>query len=136
MKRIILLFSLFLAVSLSCLAQPSQRQKSIHLAAVRIAEQIAVPNADRDAFISLYQNYKKESADIMKIAPAASNDPEGAAEAKILSDFEKSEKLLALRKAYYAKFREILSPTQIQSMYDAERASAGSKDSFSRRASR
>lgn len=29
--------------------------------------------------------------------------------------------LLAQRKAYYAKFRTLLSPSQIQKMYDGER---------------
>ena len=56
-----------------------------------------------------------------------SDDEEQAAEAKILRDFDKSEKLLNLRKSYYKKFRAILSPTQIQKMYDAERALNGLK---------
>lgn len=42
-------------------------------------------------------------------------------EAKISADFEKSEKILSLRKAYYEKFRTILTPSQIQAMYDIEK---------------
>ena len=42
-------------------------------------------------------------------------------EAKIYADFEKSEKILSIRKAYYKKFRALLSPSQIQSMYDIEK---------------
>lgn len=121
MKRILtLLFAILLAAP-AAPAQPSQRQKTIHMAAVRIAGAIGVRDADREAFIALYQNYKKESAEIMRAAPAAAQDPEDAVEAKILCDFEKSERLLALRKAYYAQFRTLLSPSQIQKMYDEER---------------
>lgn len=94
----------------------------IHMAAVRIAEQIEVKTGDKDAFISLYQNYKKESGEIMKALPVATEGVEAATEAKILSDFDKSEKLLSLRKAYYYKFRKFLSPVQIQKMYDLEKA--------------
>jgi len=122
MKRIIILLLLLFSVGSSSFAQLSQRQKMIHMAAVRIAEQIEVKTGDKDAFISLYQNYKKESGEIMKAQPVATEGAEAAAEAKILSDFDKSEKLLSLRKAYYYKFREFLSPVQIQKMYDLERA--------------
>lgn len=127
MKRIIIFFLLAFAVISDASAQQTQRQKAIHMAAVRIAEQLEVEGSDKDAFISLYQNYKKESGEIMKTLPAASDDRETAAEARILSDFEKSEKILSLRKAYYFKFREILSPSQIQKMYDLERAMLSSR---------
>ena len=124
MKRIIIL--LLFAASFNSFAQPTQRQKMIHMAAVRIAEQIEVKEADKETFISLYQNYKKESGEIMKARPLAAGGAEAAeeaaAEAKILSDFDKSGKLLLLRKSYYFKFRAIISPLQIQKMYDLERA--------------
>lgn len=126
--------------------QATQRQKMIHMAAVRIADQIGVTESKRESFVAMYQAYKKEAAEIMATeatststlssstgnvvghATVISNstgnvtDPETAAEQKILSDFDKSQKILDLRKAYYAKFRTILSPTQIQQMYNAERS--------------
>lgn len=108
-------------------SQASQRQKMIHMAAVRIADQIGVDESQRESFVAMYQTYKKEAAEIMAREATTSStdnvtDPEAAAEQKILSDFEKSQKILDLRKAYYAKFRTILSPTQIQQMYNAERS--------------
>lgn len=110
-------------------AQPSRKQKMIHMTAIRIADQLLLTDTVKDAFIALYQNYKKESGDIMKIRPESTEDAEAAAEQKILSDFDKSEKLLNLRKKYYFKFREILSPSQIQKMYDLEKAAlAAAKD--------
>lgn len=125
MKPWVILALIFLGIS--AYAQPSQRQKMIHMAAVRIAETIQVPESEKDAFISLYQNYKKESAVIMSAVQQQSGDAEKDTEAKILSDFEKSSKLLELRKRYYHEFRRILSPSQIQKMYDAEYAAAVSK---------
>lgn len=125
-------------------SQATQRQKMIHMAAVRIADQIGVAESQCEIFITMYQAYKKEAAEIMATEAASTSssstgnvmghatvisnntgnvtDPETAVEQKILSDFEKSQKILDLRKAYYAKFRTILSPTQIQQMYNAERS--------------
>lgn len=126
-KTAIIILTLF--ISLCITAQPSQRQKMIHMAAVRIAEQIDVPEQSREAFITLYQRYKGESSEIVRAHPQEDENPEKSAELKILDDFAKSEKILALRKEYYFKFREILTPSKIQKMYDLERAS---KDSLSR----
>lgn len=120
MKKTLILL-LALAITLCVGAQPSQRQKMIHMAAERIAAQIEVPEPSREAFISLYQRYKGESLKIVKAKAPSGVDPESAAELKILDDFEKSRKLLTLRKAYYFKFREILAASQIQKMYDLER---------------
>ena len=121
MKKTLILF-LALVISLNAGAQSSQRQKMIHMAAVRIAEQIEVPESSREAFITLYQRYKGESAEIVRAKAPSGEDPENTAELKILDDFEKSRKILSLRKAYYFKFREILTASQIQTMYDLERA--------------
>lgn len=97
------------------------------MAAVRIADRLEIGDSDRDAFIALYQNYKRECGAIMGVRPQEDADKESSAEAKILSDFDKSEKILALRKAYYFKFREIIPPSSIQRMYDLERSAISSK---------
>lgn len=121
MKRFIILAILAISVNFTSYSQPTQRQKMIHMTAVRIAEQIGVKESDKAAFISLYQNYKKESAAVLAIQPATADSEDDAAEAKIMCDFEKSGKILEIRKIYYSKFKDILTPTQIQKMYDAER---------------
>ena len=122
MKRILAILILMAALFQGAAAQHSKREKMIHMAAVRIADQIDVQGGDREAFITLYQGFKKESAAIAREQYfTGSQDP---AEAKILGDFDKSEKLLALRRAYYSKFRTVLSPSQIQKMYDLEKAAS------------
>ena len=95
--------------------------KTIHMAAVRIADRIGVEEPARSEFIQLYQEFKKESAAVLTVKPAATGNTENDIEAKIYADFEKSEKILSLRKAYYEKFRTILTPSQIQAMYDIEK---------------
>ncbi|MBQ0080873.1 MAG: hypothetical protein KBS95_04930 [Alistipes sp.] len=121
MKRIVILILFAFALSENAFAQPTLAQKMIHRAAIIIADKIGVGESDKETFMSMYQSYRKERLDIMRIHPQAMDDIEKATEAKILSDFEKSDKLLQLRKLYYTKFRTFLSPTQIQKMYDAEK---------------
>ncbi len=120
-KYLILLASLFGILVPSLAQNPSQRMKMVHMAAVKIAERIGVKESVRDEFVQIYQDFKKESAAVLSAKPAMTGDAEADMEAKILSDFEKSEKILALRKAYYREFRKILTPSQIQAMYNIEK---------------
>lgn len=120
-KYLIVLCCLFGFLAVSLAQVPTGRMKAIHMAAVRIADRIGVQEPARSEFIQLYQAFKKESAAILSVKPAATGNTEDDIEAKISADFEKSEKILSLRKAYYEKFRTILTPSQIQAMYDIEK---------------
>lgn len=120
-KYLIVLCCLCGILAVSFAQVPSERMKAIHMAAVRIADRIGVEEPARSEFIQLYQEFKKESAAVLTVKPAATGNTENDIEAKIYADFEKSEKILSLRKAYYEKFRTILTPSQIQAMYDIEK---------------
>lgn len=126
-KTLILLLLLCGSLALSQAQAPTQRMKAIHMAALRIADGIGVPAAERDGFVQLYQAFKKESVAVLSAKPAVTGDVEKDTEAKILSDFEKSQRILSLRKTYYHKFRAILTPSQIQAMYDMEKESVARK---------
>jgi len=122
MKKTLILLILMVGFLLPSHAQaPTQRMKAIHMAAVRIADRIGIQEPERTAFVQLYQEFKKESAAIVAEKPDGTGDTEKDIEAKIYSDFDKSEKILALRKAFYEKFRAILLPSQIQAMYELEK---------------
>jgi hypothetical protein len=122
MKRLLIILVSLLGLTALLPAQaPSQRMKAVHMTAVRIADHIGLQEPARAEFIQLYQAFKKESATLLGDKAAVTGDAEKDAEAKIHGDFAKSEKLLALRKAYYEKFRKILKPSQIQAMYDLEK---------------
>ncbi len=122
MKRIlIILLSLIGTMALLPAQTPTPRMKAVHMSAVRIADKLGLQESARAEFIQIYQAFKKESAALLSDKPAVTGDTEKDAEAKILSDFAKSEQLLALRKDYYGKFRKILTPSRIQAMYDLEK---------------
>ncbi|MBQ7623505.1 MAG: hypothetical protein IJS66_07200 [Bacteroidales bacterium] len=120
-KYLVILCCLCGVLAASSAQVPTERMKAIHMAAVRIADRIGVKEPARSEFIQLYQEFKKESAAVLSVKPAATGNTEDAVEAKIYADFEKSEKILSLRKTYYEKFRTVLSPSQIQAMYDLEK---------------
>lgn len=120
-KYLIILCCLCGFLAVSSAQVPTERMKAIHMAAVRIADRIGVQEPARSEFIQLYQAFKKESAAVLAVTPATTGNAEEDIEAKIMADFEKSEKILSLRKEYYQKFRAILSPSQIQAMYDMEK---------------
>lgn len=120
-KYLIALCCLFSFLIISNAQVPSARMKAIHMAAVRIADHIGVQDSVREEFIKMYQSFKKESAVVMSSTPSETGSTEDDIEAKIYSDFEKSEKILSLRKEYYEKYRTLLSPSQIQAMYDMEK---------------
>ncbi len=122
MKKIIILLFFMTGCFFAGQAQShTERMKAIHMAALRIADRIGVQEPARTEFIQLYQVFKKESAAILSVKPEATGNTEDDIEARIHVEFEKSEKILSLRKAYYEKFRAFLSPSQIQSMYDIEK---------------
>ena len=121
MRRFLIL-SLFLFMAIgSAYAQSTDAQKRIRMAAERICAKIDVDKAHKEAFISIYQSYKKDMSSVRNIKPSVTGDSEQAVEAKIRCDFVKSEKILEIRKNYYEQFRTILRPSQIQKMYDIER---------------
>ena len=121
MKKILITLSLAALALLPASAQKKQSERVLHINALQMAEQIGVAEADEDAFVALYQDYKKELADITRTKPEVKGEGEDAVEAKILADFDKSERILAVRKAYYPRFRAILLPSQIQKMYFLDR---------------
>lgn len=122
MKKIIFIIMLLCGLFFNTHAQsPTQRMKAVHMAAVRIADRLGIEEPKRSEFINIYLAFKKESAAVLTVKPTSTGNKEKDIEAKITSDFEKSEKILSIRKAYYKKFRTILSPSQIQTMYDMEK---------------
>jgi len=122
MKRLLTIILMLCLSAGTAFAQNSEAQKRIHMAAERISSRIDVDDSDKDAFFAIYKSYKKEMAAVRSIKPSITGDSEQAIEAKIRSDFAKSEKIIEIRKKYYDEFRSILRPSQIQQMYDIERS--------------
>lgn len=86
-----------------------------------MATNLGLEGDKTDDFIAIYKDFKSEIFKVWSTAKKTSpNQTDEEIEASIKSGFETSHKVLDIREAYYAKFREVLSPAQIQKMYFLE----------------
>ena len=75
----------------------------------------------RKKFISTYGAFRKEINSIAeKSRPADRAETEEEIDMSMQKNFEVSEKILDIRKRYYAEFKEFLKPSQIRQMYQFE----------------
>lgn len=71
-----------------------------------------------ESFIAIYKEFKAEIFKVKSSAKRPSkNQTDEEIEASIKAGFDISRKVLDIREAYYDKFREVLTPAQIQKMY-------------------
>ncbi len=136
MKRIIPILLLIVTTTIFCenvqaqnqrQAQSDKRRLNREELANKQAEQIASALAfDKNTskqFIDTYCRYLKETWEARsekgtRKGPARTDEE---IEQAIQARFERSQKLLDLRKKYYEEYRKFLTPTQIQRVYDQER---------------
>lgn len=135
MKRIIRM--LFLAVVMAALcgtanAQKSEKQRMsreqlAEAQARHIARQLAFDDKTTAKFVDTYTRCQKE---IWTLAPR-NKDRRGTAktdaetEKAMKERFERSQKLLDIRKKYYKEYSEFLTPKQIQRVYSLEKSMMG-----------
>lgn len=131
MKRIIRM--LFLAVVMAALcgtanAQKSEKQRMsreqlAEAQARHIARQLAFDDKTTAKFVDTYTRCQKE---IWTLAPR-NKDRRGTAktdaetEKAMKERFERSQKLLDIRKKYYEEYSKFLTPKQIQRVYAIEK---------------
>ena len=131
MKRIIRM--LFLAVVMAALcgtanAQKSEKQRMsreqlAEVQARHIARQLAFDDKTTAKFVDTYTRCQKE---IWTLAPR-NKDRRGTAktdaetEKAMKERFERSQKLLDIRKKYYEEYDKFLTPKQIQRVYAIEK---------------
>ncbi len=140
MKRAILLFTLLLS-SLALQAQPPQRGDRVDGATPQefqtklMVKQLELNEQQGEKFSALYTKYTTDLSSLRQRggeAPGGRRGGGGAGEnreqltdaqieAQILESFEMTEKSTALKRDYYTKFKEILTPHQIMRMYTIER---------------
>lgn len=87
-----------------------------------IIKQLEITEDKQDSFTELYTQYTTE---IKKLRPkherGEGKPTDEMIEQQILDSFEMTEKSTALKKEYYPRFRELLTPEQILRMYSIER---------------
>lgn len=97
--------------------------------AANMANELMLSDKEAEAFIPVYKAYKMEIRSInQQYRPAKKSKEEMAqpltdneVKEQLEKNFEKSQKVLDARKAYYQKFLNVLSPKQIKKMYELEK---------------
>ncbi len=133
MKKLkLILVAAFLIVSnIALQAQPRQQQKVSKedfpkFQLQMLIRQLLIEEPKREAFSKIYMEYSKE---LETLRAPRKEQPKGEMtapsdaeiEKQILASFEAAEKSTALKKKYYTKFKEVLTPQQILKMYKVER---------------
>ncbi|MGN1376655.1 MAG: hypothetical protein ACI4V5_08870 [Prevotella sp.] len=133
MKKILnmlILSAVMAAYSLPGYSQSDDReQKREQLAdrqANHIARTLAFDEATTDKFVATYKQYLKE---MWSVSPKRGNRQdakkkdltEAETEQQIKQRFETSQKRLAIREKYYAKYSEFLTQKQIERVYQIEK---------------
>ena len=105
-------------------AQPQgkkQRMSREHLAEVQahhIAEQLAFSDDVTAKFVSVFCQQQQE---IWALAPRLGRMAATTDEEQIQQRFDRSEKILAIRKKYYKEYSQFLTQAQIKRVYEIER---------------
>ncbi|MFI3285507.1 MAG: hypothetical protein R3Y08_02530 [Rikenellaceae bacterium] len=125
MKPILLLFAILTSVC-TLHAQPRGERGAGNpqeFQIVLIQKQLKLSEDQAVKFKTLYIEYSDEMALLRerpsKIAGASLTDQQ--IEAQILESFDMADKSTKLKREYYVRFKEILTPRQILRMYNIER---------------
>ena len=113
-----------IATCTAAFAQPQgkkQRMSREQLAEVQahhIAEQLAFSDDVTAKFVSVFCQQQQE---IWALAPRLGRMATATDEEQIQQRFDRSEKILAIRKKYYKEYSQFLTQAQIKRVYEIER---------------
>lgn len=124
---------LMMAVSFIAMAQQSKdasqrvsREQFAKVQAQNMAQQLGLDEGTAAKFIETFENYRSDLRKLKSNTVRARNGQQltdGQVEQNIKARFAYSRQILELRENYYDKYREFLSPHQIQRVYDMEQHS-------------
>ena len=131
MKRIsIVVLTLMLSIGLMAETDLSKEQKKtarqqqlIELTNGYI-QAFSLDEAKAATFRQVYADYNKQMSALKRLyaVPKAEEPTEEALENEILGRFSRQRAIIDLRLEYYHKLRKVLSPSQIQQIYDDEKS--------------
>lgn len=103
--------------------QRISREELAQKQAEYISRQLALEDAVSQQFIATYVDYQKE---VWALGSRVSHNrqqqmTDAEAEQAIKQRIERSQKILDLRKKYYGKYSQFLTPKQIERVYELER---------------
>lgn len=125
-----MIFVITLSISNAQSTQSREKMESIKIA--YITEKLTLTEKQSQTFWPIYNSYQKERRALRPYSKDKNEKPEANKEnleqktdaeinALILSRFEAEEKMLALQKTYFEKYKTVLSMQQIAKLYKAER---------------
>lgn len=98
--------------------QRMSREQLAEVQARHIAEQLAFSDDVTAKFVSVFCQQQQE---IWALAPRLGRMATATDEEQIQQRFDRSEKILAIRKKYYKEYSQFLTQAQIKRVYEIER---------------
>ena len=98
--------------------QRMSREQLAEVQAHHIAEQLAFSDDVTAKFVSVFCQQQKE---IWALGPRLGRKSATTDEEQIQQRFDRSEKILAIRKKYYKEYSQFLTQAQIKRVYEIER---------------
>ena len=128
-KMIFFAMTMLMAVSLNA-QQPANRQQAMQRIEQQVrhySEVFELNEEQAQLFATLYKAYNKQMRAIhdqyLHERTAEGTTPtDEMVEEKILNNFKQSRAILDTREQYYNEFRKVLSPSQINQIFEDEKA--------------
>ena len=98
--------------------QRMSREQLAEIQARHIAKQLAFDDELTSKFVSVFCQQQKE---IWALGPRLGRMAAATDEEQIQQRFDRSEKILAIRKKYYKEYSQFLTQAQIKRVYEIER---------------
>lgn len=99
--------------------QNDKREQKVQARALRMADRLALDDATTKKFVATYSRCREEMREIKPQRAMRRHMPMSDAETdKAIKDrFERSQKMLDLKRKYYAEYSKFLTPKQIRRIY-------------------
>jgi len=98
------------------------REQMAERQARRIADQMAFDDATTTKFVNTYMAYRKEMWALEKVEKKREGYSEAEARQAIQEQFDRSQKLLDIKKKYYKEYSKFLTQKQIKRVYEMDKA--------------
>lgn len=131
MKHILLLFTVFIATFAASPAMAQKNGKGSQQRIAHMAQILQLDDATAATFYSVYGHYRQEMKAARqkyhRIKPPKNQDgtpsrlTDEQVKRNIENSFDLSQSILDIRKKYYKEFQKILSPRQIERLYELEK---------------
>ena len=127
-KMIFFAMTMLMAVSLNAQQSAGNRQQSMQRIEQQVrhySEAFALSEEQARQFATLYKAYSKEMIGIRNgfhSGEQGKGTREELTEKRILQNFKQSRAILDTREKYYKAFRKVLKPSQINTIFEDEKA--------------